>query len=137
MATDTSAASAAGEWALGIARRNGGNQQQRERRQEQMKYIVIGKRNQVPMEPKMAVGLLQAAKESTKAGLADGSIEVSYINVDSGGGFTIVNADSHEQAMDGLLAFPLYVFMDWEVIPLVDWSHGYDKLTELFQKMSG
>lgn len=102
-----------------------------------MKFLVMGKRNQVPMEPKMAVGLVQAAKESMKAGLADGTLDVSYMHVDGSAGFTIANADSHEEAMDGLLDFPMFVFMDWEVIPLVDWSHAYDKLIELFQKMSG
>lgn len=102
-----------------------------------MKYISIGKRNQVPLEPKMGVGLLQAAKEGLKAGLADGSIDVGYLHVDGSGGFVITNADSHEEAMDGLLNFPMFVFMDWEVIPLVDISDGYDKLIQLFQKMSG
>jgi len=102
-----------------------------------MKFLVMGKRNQVPMEPKMAVGVLQAAKESTKAALADGTLDVNYMHADGSGGFTIANADSHEEAMDALLDFPMFVFMDWEVIPLVDWSHAYDKLIELFQKMSG
>lgn len=102
-----------------------------------MKYIAIGKRNQVPLDPKMGVGLAQAAKESMKEGLADGSIDVGYMHIDGSGGFVIANADSHEEAMDALLAFPMFVFMDWQVIPLVDMSHAYDKLIELFQKMSG
>ncbi len=102
-----------------------------------MKYMMIGKRNQVPLEPKMAVGLIQAANESLKALLADGTIEASYFYADASAGFSIVNADSHEEAMAGLLNHPLFVFMDWKAIPLVDLSHGYDKLIELFQKMSG
>jgi hypothetical protein len=102
-----------------------------------MKYIAVGKRNQVPLEPKMAVGVLQAANEGLKAGLADGTLDVAYMHVDGSTGFSIVNADSHAEAMDGLLAHPAFVFMDWKVIPLVDMSHAYDKLIELFQKMSG
>ena len=102
-----------------------------------MKFIAIGKRNQVPLEPKMAVGLIQAAKEYVKAGLADGRIDVSYMHVDGSTGFVITNADSHEDAMDALLDFPMYVFMNWEVIPLVDMSHAYDSLIKLFQKMGG
>jgi muconolactone delta-isomerase len=102
-----------------------------------MKYIAIGRRNQVPLEPRMAAGVLQAANEYTKAGLADGSIDVSYMHANGGAGFSIANADSHEEAMDALLAFPAYVFMDWEVIPLVDMTDAYDKLIEMFQKMSG
>jgi muconolactone delta-isomerase len=102
-----------------------------------MKYIVIGKRNQVPLEPKMAVGLVQAAKEYNQAGLAAGTNDLSYMFADGSGGFTIANADSHEEVMDGLMDFPMFVFLDWEVKPLVDSSHTYDKLTELFQKMGG
>jgi muconolactone delta-isomerase len=102
-----------------------------------MKYMAIGKRNQVPMEPRTAVGVLQASQEGLKAGLADGTLDVAYMHTDGSTGFSIVNADSHEEAMDGLLAHPAFVFMDWEVIPLVDLSHAYGKLAELFQRMSG
>jgi muconolactone delta-isomerase len=102
-----------------------------------MKFLVMGKRNLVPMEPKMAVGLVQAAKENTEAQLAAGTLDVSYMFADGSGGFVIANADSHEEALDRLMDFPMYVFLDWEVKPLVDSSHTYDKLRELFQKMSG
>jgi muconolactone delta-isomerase len=102
-----------------------------------MKFLVMGKRNLVPLEPKMAVGLIQAANEGLKAGLAAGVLDASYMYADASVGFSIVNADSHEEAMDGLMDHPLFVFMDWEVKPLVDLSHGYDKLIELFQKMGG
>ena len=102
-----------------------------------MKFLVIGKRNLVPMEPKMAVGLIQAAKEYQKAQLAAGVLDVSYMFADGSGGFVISNADSQEDALDRLMDFPMFVFLDWEVKPLVDSSHTYDKLSELFQKMSG
>ncbi|HUS69528.1 MAG TPA: DUF3303 family protein [Anaerolineae bacterium] len=101
-----------------------------------MKYMVIGTRNLVPMEPKMAIGLFQAAKQWTNAQLADGSMDLQYLHADTGGGFVIVNGDSHEEIYDKTLDFPLYPFFDWEVIALVDWSHGYDKLIEMFQKMA-
>lgn len=101
-----------------------------------MKYMVIGTRNLVPMEPAMAVNLFQAAKEWVKARLADGTLDLHYFHVDTSGGFTISNADSHEEVMDRLVDYPLYVFFDWEVICLVDWSHGYDKMIELFQNIA-
>ena len=101
-----------------------------------MKYLVRAKRNLVPMEPKMAIGLVQAAKQYNEAELAAGRIDLHYLHGNGNGGFVIANADSHEEVYDRLLEFPLYVFMDWEVMPLVDWSHGYDQLAELFQKMA-
>lgn len=101
-----------------------------------MKFLVTAQRNMVPMEPKMAVGVMQAAKQWTSAELAAGRMDLMYMHGDGSGGFSIINADSHEEGFDRLLEAPLYVFMDWEVIPLVDWSHGFDKLIELFQKIA-
>ena len=101
-----------------------------------MKYLVAAKRNLVPMDPKMAVGVMQAAKQWTSAEIAAGRMDLMYVHGDGSGGFAISNADSPEEGFDKLLEAPLYVFMDWDVMPLVDWSHGYDKLIELFQKIA-
>ena len=101
-----------------------------------MKYMVMGTRNMVPMEPKMAIGLFQAAKQWVSASLADGTMDLHYLHVETGGGFTIGNADSHEEIYDRIMEYPLYPFFDWEVIGLVDWSHAYDKNIELLQKMA-
>jgi len=101
-----------------------------------MKYLVAAKRNLVPMDPKMAVGVMQAAKQWTSAEIAAGRMDLMYVHGDGSGGFAIVNGNSHEEVYDKLVEAPLYVFMDWEVMPLVDWSHGYDKLIELFQKIA-
>ncbi|NIN95371.1 MAG: hypothetical protein GTN93_09730 [Anaerolineae bacterium] len=48
----------------------------------------------------------------------------------------LVNADSHEEALERLLDYPLFVFFDWDVKPLSDWSHAHDKLIEFFQKLA-
>ena len=101
-----------------------------------MKYITIGTRNLMPMDPKMGISLFQAAKKWTNARLADGTMDLQYVHVDTGAGFAITNADSHEEVYDRLLDYPLYPFFDWEVIGLVDWSHAYDKNIELLQKMA-
>ena len=74
----------------------------------EMKYFVLAKRNTVPLP----------------------------IFSELGGGFAITNADSHEEVTDSLLEYPLYPFFNWEVKPLSDWSHSYDKLAELFQRIT-
>jgi muconolactone delta-isomerase len=101
-----------------------------------MKYLITAQRNLAPMEPKMAIGLCQATKQWVSAELAAGRLDLMYLHADGSGGLGIANQDSHEEVYDKLLDFPMYAFMDWEVIPLVDWSHGYDKLIELFQKIA-
>lgn len=84
----------------------------------------------------MAIGLFQAAKQWINAGLAHGTHDLQCVHVETGAGFTIGNADSHEEIYDKILEYPLYPFFDWEVIGLVEWSHAYDNNTELFQKMA-
>ncbi|MDH4208471.1 MAG: hypothetical protein OEV76_06335 [Anaerolineae bacterium] len=101
-----------------------------------MKYLITGRRNLAPMEPKMAINVFQAAKQWNNAQLAAGKLDLTYNYADGSGGFAIANGDSHEEVYDRLLESPYFVFMDWEVIPLVDWSHSYDKLIELFQKIA-
>lgn len=100
-----------------------------------MKFLVTGRPGPMPIPPEQAVGLFQAAKASVDAAIAEGGIDCSYLFLE-GGGFVITNADSHEEALDKLLEFPLYPFTVWEVRALCDWSHGYDKFIELFQKLA-
>ena len=100
-----------------------------------MKFLTTGKPGRAPIPPERAVALLQAAREWVNTQLADGRIECHYVFPD-GGGFTISNADSHEAVLDGLLEYPLYPFMSWEVKPLCDWSHSYDKYIEFWKRAS-
>jgi muconolactone delta-isomerase len=101
-----------------------------------MKYLVMARRNLVPMDPKTAITMFQAAKQWESAELASGRMDLRYNYADGSGGFGIVNGDSHEEVYDRILEAPYFSFMDWEVIPLVDSSHSLDKLIELFQKMA-
>ena len=101
-----------------------------------MKYLVSVQPGTTPIPPEQAVGLYQAAKEWINAQLADGRLDCCYVFADAGG-FAISNADSHEEVFDNLLAYPLYPFFDWEVKALCDWSHSYDKIIELYQRLVG
>lgn len=99
-----------------------------------MKYLVMARRNQMPLAPEMGIAVFQAGKERDSAELAAGGMDVQYFYADGSGGFAIANGNSHEEVYDKLLEAPYYGFMDWEVIPLVDSSHGFDKLIETMQK---
>jgi muconolactone delta-isomerase len=116
---------------------NGGNQQEGREERQKMKYMIMGTRNLMPMEPATAVAVFQAAKQWMEARLADGTHDLHYVDIETGAGFTITNASSHEEVMDGIYDYPPYPFFDWEVTPLCDWSHAYDKTIELFQKLGG
>ena len=102
-----------------------------------MNFLVTGTRNYlVPMTPEQGLALLQAAKEWTKARLADGSMDCSYIFADTQGGFAISNADSHEELMDRLMGYPLWAFFTWEVKALGDSGPQFDRLVAFYQKVA-
>lgn len=77
-----------------------------------MKYLVINRRNAMPIPPEQAATLFQAAKFWLKTRQAEGGIDCYYIFADTKGGLTISNADSHEEVYDHILDFPLYMFFD-------------------------
>jgi len=101
-----------------------------------MKYFVKRTRNLVPMDPKTGISLFQAAKQWINAQLANGSMDLNYVHVETGAGCAITNAASHEEMYTRILEYPLYPFFDWEVVALVDWSHSYDGQVELLQKIA-
>ncbi len=102
-----------------------------------MKYLITGRRNAMPMPLERAATLFQAAKLWISAGLAEGRMDCAYMFGDTRGIFSIVNAESHEEACDGLLDYPLYMFFDWEMQALCDAHHALDKLSEIVQTTAG
>ena len=99
-----------------------------------MKYLVITEpRGNLP--PEMAVQLFEAARKWINEKVADGTIEVSY-SFPAGGGATIGNADSHEDLMADMRAFPLFPFLSWDVRPLVDREASFDSAIEMFSQMA-
>ncbi len=105
-----------------------------------MKYLVMGKTTgfpgMTPTPPDVMQGLNVAARTFVKERLEDGSFDCHYVFAD-GGGFAIVNADSHEGVLDLLLAHPLSPIFVWEVKVLCDWEHSYDKFTEFWGMLQG
>jgi hypothetical protein len=67
---------------------------------------------------------------------ADGRMECSHVSADTGG-VSISHAEAHEEVVDALLSFPLYAFFDWEVRALCEWSHRYDSIIALFERLAG
>ena len=98
-----------------------------------MKFLIMGKPGRTPIPPEHAIGLLQAAKKWIDEHLANGRIDCHYHFLD-GGGLSISNGDSHEDILDGLLTYPLYPFMSWEVKPLCEWKHSYDQYVKAYKR---
>ena len=100
-----------------------------------MKFYVAAAFS-TPVPPEMGTALYEASIEWLKAKIKEGKIECHY-TYPQGGGFAIVVSKSHEELTADLQSFPLFPFMSWEVIPVVDWEFGYNLGVEAFKKMAG
>ena len=101
-----------------------------------MKYLVTARPGTTTIKLKYGARLFQAAKEWADARLADGMFECHYGFSDLGA-LAIVNADSNEAVLDGIIDCPVYPFFDWQVEALCDWQHTYDKNIAYFEKLAG
>ena len=87
----------------------------------------------LPVPPEQGAELYQAAGKWISERLEDGRMDCAYVFVD-GGGLAIRNAETHEQAFDELMSYPLYQFFRWEVKPLCDWEHTFGSIIEAYSR---
>ncbi len=100
-----------------------------------MKFIITGLLGRAPIPPQNAETLFQGARQWFDTRTASGKVDCHYV-FPEGGGFAITNANSIEEVLSSLVDYPLYPFMTWEVKPLCDWKHAYDKYIELYKKLA-
>jgi muconolactone delta-isomerase len=100
-----------------------------------MKYLVTGRQVIPATEHSAQIGYLRRAKDWIKARTADGTLEAVY-SFPSGGGFFIINADSHESLMRRLVNMPLRPFSEFEVQPILDFTSAADIVIDAMHKVS-
>ena len=58
-----------------------------------------------------------------------------------GGGFSVLNANSHREVLDVMADYPLFGLVTWDVQPLLEFKEGIDtvrvKLAEAQAAMAG
>ena len=101
-----------------------------------MKFLVTGSPGPTSIPREQGAELLQAGFAWIQSKLGDGTIDCQY-NVFGGSGIAIVNADSHEQLLQDLLAYPLYPFFSWKVTPLLDHENSFEAYSSFYQRMAG
>jgi hypothetical protein len=99
-----------------------------------MKYLVTANPGLTPIPIEQGSNILKSSKAWIEAKLGDGSIDVTY-NYFGGGGFAIVNAESHEQVLGNILEYPMYAFFVWDVKPLLDFSDSIDQYTAFYDRL--
>ena len=101
-----------------------------------MKFLITARPSASPVPRDRGVSLYKSAKQWVDEALAEGRLDCHYVFADAGG-FSIVNADSHEEVFDTLLNYPVYPFYDWEVKALCDWRRTYDTVIRYYQRLGG
>ena len=97
-----------------------------------MKFLVIRK-------PRFGTGrvatskLIREAKQSAAEAAKAGTIDCIYA-FPGGGNVAIVNADSPEQLNERLMATPLFLYSEYEVRPLTDYSKYMDNVAAALKK---
>ena len=101
-----------------------------------MKYFVSATPGPMPPAPEQ----LDAALDWLEGKLNDGTFDCVFGHLE-GGGFSVVNVDSHSDAMELMADYPLFGLVTWEVRPLLEFREGTDtvraKLVEAQRAMGG
>lgn len=94
-----------------------------------MKFHVTLKLRIHPYEFDDPVGLMKATQSYFDDALSKGLIEIGYGFLDNGG-FMIIEADTTEALWDVIHLNPINWAFEYEVKPLIEWSHSYKRFFE-------
>ncbi len=84
-----------------------------------MKYFVSATPGPMPPAPQQ----FDAATTWLEGKLNDGTFDCIFGFME-GGGFSVVNADSHHDVLELMLEYPLFGFVTWNVRPLMEFKGG-------------
>jgi hypothetical protein len=100
-----------------------------------MKFLLIGNQVGEAATHEGLIAFLENTKQWVNTRLADGTLESAY-SFPAGGGFFIVNADSHEDLMKILVDFPLRPLSDFEVHVISDFNLSTEIVIEALKKVT-
>jgi hypothetical protein len=88
-----------------------------------MKYFVSATPGPMPPTPEQ----FDAALSWLEGKVDDGTFDCIFGFME-GGGFSVVNANSHRAVLDLMADYPLFGLVMWEVRPLLEFKEGTDTL---------
>ena len=98
-----------------------------------MKFLIIRKpRLGTAMVPTSKA--IREQKEAALNAVKQGNLDCIYAFPGGGGNVAIANADSAEQLNERLANTPLFLFSEFEVRPLTDFSKYMDNIAAAFEK---
>jgi muconolactone delta-isomerase len=101
-----------------------------------MKYLLTWKTLRIPPDmAKIALSLLKASDEYTEKLVKEGAIKELWANADGSGGGCIGKADSHEAGYKMMMANPYTPFLEYELVPIIDFKLSSDTAKNIMKKM--
>ena len=101
-----------------------------------MKYYVAARPGPMPPSPEQ----FDAAIEWLDGKVQDGTFDCIFGFME-GGGFSVLNANSHREVLDVMAEYPLFGLVTWDVQPLLEFKEGIEtlraKLAEAQAAMAG
>ena len=88
-----------------------------------MKYFVSASPGPMPPAPEQ----FDAAMAWLEGKANDGTFDCIFGFME-GGGFGVVNADSHHDVLDLMLDYPLFGLVTWNVRPLMEFKEGMEQV---------
>ena len=105
---------------------------------KKLRYLVTWKTLRVPPEmAKVALTLLKASDEYTEKLVKEGIIKEVWAYADGSGGGCIGEADSHEAGYKIMMANPYAPFLEYKIVPIIDFKLASDTAKNSIKKMIG
>jgi len=103
-----------------------------------LRYLITWKMLRIPPEmDKVALNLLKASDEYTEKLVKDGIIKELWAYSDGSGGGCIGEADSPEAGYKYMMGNPYSPFLEYQVVPLIEFKLASDVAKNTLQKMIG
>lgn len=99
-----------------------------------MRVLVIDRGGTIELPPSNAEALFVNARDWVEEQMGKGKIEVAYALAGEMASMMVYNVDSNEELDDMLQEYPLSNYSIFEIYPLSDALHSFEKAAELFKK---
>lgn len=99
-----------------------------------MKFLVIDRGGTIDVTAVVAEDPFTMARDWVREMMDKGKIETAYALAGEMASVMIFNADSHEELDDMLQDYPLSNYSVFEIYPLSDALHSYEKAAQAFTR---
>jgi len=99
-----------------------------------MKFLIIDRGGTIELPPSEVEAIFMRARDWVKEKMDEGKIENAYALAGEMSSMMVLNVNSHEELDDALQDYPLSNYSVFEIYPLSDALHSYEKAAQAFKQ---